>query len=90
MEKYRITITNLDTGETAVDERTNCIIGALGQPDDEATTISVFDCSMKTIIFTMLGIKDVMDDIERAYPGSKTVLKIFEEFIEDDKKESLV
>lgn len=63
MEKFRITITDLETGETKIDEKTNCIIGAYNRNDGTVATLTIVDCKKLDLVHAIHGAQTVIDKL---------------------------
>lgn len=61
MEKFRITVTDLETGETKIDEKTNCIIGAYNRNDGTVASIATVTCKTLDLIHVIYGARTSID-----------------------------
>lgn len=55
MGKFRITITDLETGETKIDEKTDCIIGAYNKNAGTVSALSFANCKTIDLACTIQG-----------------------------------
>ena len=63
MEKFRITITDLETGETEIDEKTDCIIGAYNKNDGTVSALSFANCKTLDLVHVIHGAQTVIDEL---------------------------
>ena len=63
MEKFRITITDMETGETKIDEKTDCIIGAYNKNDEKVAGLSMGNCGTIDLIRVIHGAQTVIDEL---------------------------
>lgn len=88
MERFEIIIKDLKEGTTCIHERTNCIIGAIANKDEEsAQAISFTDCNGVVIRGTISAVEDVIAQlklqiIEEKLP--KELVNLLKQLIEED------
>ena len=63
MEKFRITITDLETGETKIDEKTDCIIGAYNRNDGTVASLATVACKTLELIHVIHGVRTGIDEL---------------------------
>ncbi len=79
MDKFKITITNLETGNVEVDEETNCIIGAVIADGGEGTRrISMMACDAFSLTCAIAGVRMIIDESFAEYPELEPLVTIYE------------
>lgn len=69
MDKFKITITNLETGNVEVDEETNCIIGAVIANDGKETRrIGMVNCNAFDMTCAIAGARKIIDELFAEHP----------------------
>ena len=79
MDKFKITITDLETGNVEVDEETNCIIGAVIADGGEGTMrISMMACDAFSLTCAIVGARKIIDESFAEYPLLEQLVTIHE------------
>ena len=69
MNKFKITITDLETGNVEIDEETNCIIGAVRTNDGKGTRrIGVVNCNAFDMTCAIAGAREVIAELFANHP----------------------
>lgn len=76
MEKFRITITDLETGETKIDEKTDCIIGAYNKNDGTVSALSLTKCKTIDLAYTIQGIQVGIKELFKERSKLKRLLRL--------------
>lgn len=63
MEKFRIIVTDQETGETKIDEKTNCIIGAYNRNDGTVASLAIVACKTLDLVHVIHGAQTVIDEL---------------------------
>lgn len=70
MNRFKITITDLETGNVEVDEETNCIIGAvITDGSGKTRRIGMVNCNAFGLACTIAGARDVIAKFFSKFPG---------------------
>ena len=75
MEKFRITITDLETGVTKIDEKTDCIIGAYNKNDGTVSALSFANCKTIDLACTIQGTQVVIKELFKKRSKLKRLLR---------------
>lgn len=79
MDKFKITITNLETGNVEVDEETNCIIGAVITDGGERTRrIGMMACNASGLTCAIVGARKIIADLFAEYPWLEQLVTNYE------------
>lgn len=78
MEKFRIIVTDLETGETKIDEKTDCIIGAYNKNDEKVAGLSMGNCGTIDLIRVIHGAQTVIDELFKREPKLKDLSGLLE------------
>ena len=79
MDKFKITITNLETGNVEVDEETNCIIGAvITDGGKEARRIGMMKCNASRLACAIAGARKIIAELFAEYPLLEQLVTIYE------------
>lgn len=79
MDKFKITITNLETGNVEVDEETNCIIGAVITDGGEGTMrIGMIECDAFSLTCAIAGARMIIDESFAEYPLLEQLVTTYE------------
>ena len=81
MDKFKITITNLETGNVEVDEETNCIIGAVITDGGEGTRrIRMTECGAFSLTCAIAGARMIIDESFAEYPLLEQLVTTYEQY----------
>lgn len=76
MQKFHITITENETGETKVDQDTDCIIGSIDDVGGGTQSFSYVDCYGVALIATVIGAAvEIERDIHRMSPDDQRIVR---------------
>ena len=79
MDKFKITITNLETGNVEVDEETNCIIGAVITDGGGGTRrIGMIACDAFSLTCAIVGAKKIIDESFAEHPLLEQLVTSYE------------
>ena len=79
MNRFKITITDLETGNVEVDEETNCIIGAVITDGGEGTRrIGMIACDAFSLTCAIAGARMIIDESFAEYPLLEQLVTIYE------------
>lgn len=79
MNRSKITITDLKTGNVEVDEETNCIIGAVITDDGEKTRrLCMTDCNSFELAFAITSARKVIAELFAEHPEVALLVTIHE------------
>lgn len=79
MDKFKITITNLETGNVEVDEETNCIIGAVIADGGEGTRrIGMMACNSLGPACAIAGARKIIAELFAKHPELERLVTIYE------------
>ena len=77
MNRFKITITDLETGNVEVDEETNCIIGAVNTDGRGKTRrIGMVNCNALGLVCTIAGARKIIAELFAKYPEAKRLEKL--------------
>lgn len=78
MEKFRITVTDLETGETKIDEKTDCIIGAYNRNDGTIASLAIVACKTLDLVHVIQGAQTVIDELFERDSKLKALSRLLE------------
>ena len=79
MNKFKITITDLETGNVEVDEETNCIIGAVNTDGRGKTRrIGMVNCNASGLACAIAGARKIIADLFAEYPWLEQLVTNYE------------
>lgn len=79
MDKFKITITNLETGNVEVDEETNCIIGAVITDGGKGTRrIGMMACNAFSLTCAIAGVRMIIDESFAKHPLLEQLVTTYE------------
>ena len=79
MDKFKITITNLETGNVEVDEETNCIIGAVITDGGEGMRrIGMIACDAFSLTCAIVGARKIIDESFAKHPLLEQLVTTYE------------
>ncbi len=79
MDKFKITITNLETGNVEVDEETNCIIGAVITDGGKGTRrIRMTECGAFSLTCVIAGARKIIAELFAKHPELERLVTIYE------------
>ena len=79
MDKFKISCTDLETGNVEVDEETNCIIGAVITDGGEGTMrIGMIECDAFSLTCAIAGARMIIDESFAEYPLLEQLVTTYE------------
>ena len=79
MNRFKITITDLETGNVEVQEETNCIIGAVITDDGKkARCLGITECNAFKLAHAIAGAREAIAELFAEHPELEQLVTIYE------------
>lgn len=89
MAKYKLTLTDNDTGDVLVDEQIDCLIGGTCDKYGKMTRMLYSACGAPQIACASVGAQDVIKKLETEHPEIKKITKKVNAMLHGSETETL-